>query len=161
MAASSLRRDEARLRRVGASDAEIGVMREARFGREAAERLAALDQARAAWHERVSAYRAERDRVAAFEPEDAVARAAAIAALREAQFHGAERLRVEALDRLEAQTAASANAGAANPANRDRSDDAANEERLRALGLSLPPPIQLPPGIVFRFNSSASSVAAR
>jgi lipase chaperone LimK len=117
MAASSLRRDEARLRAEGASDAEIGALREARFGREAAERLAALDQARAAWHERVSAYRAERDRVAALEPDDAVARDAAIAALREAQFHGAERLRIEALDRLEAQTAASESAGAANPAN--------------------------------------------
>ena len=116
-AASSLRRDEARLRAEGASDAEIGALREARFGREAAERLAALDQARAAWHARVSAYRAERERVAAREPDDAEARAAAIAALRDAHFRGAERLRIEALDRLEAQTAASTTAGAANPTN--------------------------------------------
>ncbi len=113
-AASSLRHDEERLRAEGASDAEIDALREARFGREAAERLAALDQARAAWHARVSAYRAERERVSALEPDDTVARAAAIAVLREAHFHGAERLRIEALERLEAQAAASANASAAN-----------------------------------------------
>ncbi len=115
-AASSLRREEERLRAEGASDAEIGALREARFGREAAERLAAIDQARAAWHARVSAYRAERERMAALELGDAEARAAAIAALRDAYFEGAERLRIEALDRLEAQTAAAA-PGAASPAN--------------------------------------------
>jgi hypothetical protein len=62
-AALTLRRDETRLRAEGASDAEIGALREARFGPEAAARLAALDQARAAWSARVSAYRAERERV--------------------------------------------------------------------------------------------------
>ena len=114
-AAFNLRRDEARLRAEGASDAEVGALREARFGPEAAARLAALDQARAAWGARVAAYRAERERVAAREPADAEARAAAIAALRDAHFTGAERLRIEALDRLDAQTGASASPGAANP----------------------------------------------
>ncbi len=116
-AAFNLRRDEARMRAEGASDAEVGALREARFGSEAAARLAALDQSRAAWAARVAAYRAERERVAAREPDDAEARAAAIAALRDAQFTGAERLRIEALDRLEAQTAAAASPGAGNPAN--------------------------------------------
>ena len=115
MAAFDLRRDEARLRAEGASDAEIGAVREARFGPEAAARLAALDQSRAAWAARVAAYRAERERVAAREPDDAEARAAAIAALRDAQFTGAERLRIEALDRVEAQTAAAAAPDAAHP----------------------------------------------
>lgn len=114
-AAFTLRRDEARLRAEGASDAEVHALREARFGREAAERLAALDQARAAWNARVSAYRAERERVAALEPDDAEARAAAIAALRDAHFTAEERLHIEALDRLEAQTAASTPSGAATP----------------------------------------------
>jgi lipase chaperone LimK len=114
-AAFNLRRDEARLRAEGASDAEVAALREARFGPEAAARLAALDQARAAWRARVAAYRAERERVAAAEPDDPEARAAAIAALRDAHFAGAERLRIEALDRLEAQTAASAIPRVANP----------------------------------------------
>jgi lipase chaperone LimK len=105
-AALTLRRDEARLRAEGASDAELDALREARFGPEAAARLAALDRARAEWDARVAAYRAERERVAAETPEDAEAREAALAALRDAHFTGAERLRVEALDRLEAARAA-------------------------------------------------------
>jgi lipase chaperone LimK len=104
-AALSLRRDEARLRAEGATDAELDALREARFGPEAATRLAALDRARAEWDARVAAYRAERERVAAEEPDDAEARAAALAALRDARFSGAERLRIEALDRLEASRA--------------------------------------------------------
>lgn len=109
-AALVLRRDEARLRAEGASDAEIGALREARFGAEAAARLTALDEARGAWNVRVAAWRAERERVAEEHAGDAAARAAAIAALREARFEGPERLRVEALDRLEAQAAAAPDA---------------------------------------------------
>jgi lipase chaperone LimK len=101
-AALGLRRDEARLRAEGASEAELDTLREARFGPEAAARLAALDRARAEWNARVAAYRAERERVAAEAPDDAGAREAALAALRDAHFSGAERLRIEALDRLEA-----------------------------------------------------------
>ena len=87
-----------------------------RFGPEAAARLAALDARRAAWAARVADYRAERERVdPPGEPDDSEARAAAIAALRDARFTGAERLRIEALDRLEAQTTASVPASAANP----------------------------------------------
>jgi lipase chaperone LimK len=99
MAALTLRRDEERLRAAGASDAEIHALREARFGPEAAGRLAALDEARAAWGSRVAAYRAEREGLDDLEPE---ARAAAVAALRDRHFQGPERLRIEALDRLEA-----------------------------------------------------------
>jgi lipase chaperone LimK len=103
-AAIALRRDEARLRAAGGSDAEVRALREARFGPEAAERLAALDRTRAEWDARVAEYRAERDRVAARES-DPAARAAALAALRDARFEGPERLRVEALERMEADGA--------------------------------------------------------
>lgn len=106
-AALALRRDEARLRAEGASDAEIGALREARFGPEAAERLAALDRARAEWNARLAAYRAERERVAARLPDDGE-RAAALDALRDAHFTGAERLRVEALEQMEEAQAAAA-----------------------------------------------------
>lgn len=99
-AALALRRDEARLRAAGGSEAEVHALREARFGPAAAERLAALDRARAEWDARVAAYRAERERIVARES-DPVARDAAIADLREAHFAGAERLRLEALERME------------------------------------------------------------
>lgn len=102
-AALTLRRDEAHLRAEGASDAEIDALRESRFGPEAAARLSALDQQRAEWNARVDAYRAERDRVIAEQPDDPEAQAAAIDALRDERFSGPERRRIEALDRLEAR----------------------------------------------------------
>jgi lipase chaperone LimK len=108
----ALRRDERRLRAEGASQAEIDALREARFGPEAAARLATLDRARAEWDARVVAYREERDRLAAREGDDADARAAALDALRDARFSGAERLRIEALDRIEARASAAATSGA-------------------------------------------------
>jgi lipase chaperone LimK len=107
-AALDLRRDEARLRAQGASAAELDALREARFGPEAAARLAALDRSRAEWDARVAAYRAERDRLAARGPDDPAARAGALAALRDAHFTGAERLRIEALERIEAEATAAA-----------------------------------------------------
>ncbi|HVH05319.1 MAG TPA: lipase secretion chaperone, partial [Myxococcota bacterium] len=68
---------------------------------EAAARLAALDGERAAWSERVAAYRAERDALRAHDlsPEDY---AAQLAALRAAHFPGPDGVRIEALDRIEA-----------------------------------------------------------
>jgi len=107
-AALVLIRDEARLRSEGATEAEIGALREARFGPEAAARLAALDRARAEWNARVAAYRAERERVAALHEGDAAAQAAALTALRDAHFEDAELLRVEALDQIEESQAAAA-----------------------------------------------------
>lgn len=110
-AASTLRRDEARLRSAGASDAELHALREARFGPAAAERLAALDRARADWDSRVAAYRAERARLEARGFPDPRARTAALDALRDAHFQGAERLRIEALDRLDGGSARRPGAG--------------------------------------------------
>jgi lipase chaperone LimK len=97
-----LRRDEERLRAEGASPAEIHALRAARFGPDAAARLAALDARRAAFGARREAYRAERARLLAEPFADPAARDAALAALRARHFEGAERVRVEALDRMEA-----------------------------------------------------------
>lgn len=58
-AAIRLRADEERLRGEGASDAEIRALREERFGPEAAERLALLDQRRASWSQRQAAWHEE------------------------------------------------------------------------------------------------------
>ncbi len=102
LAATSLRAAEATLRGAGAGPAEIEAERERRVGVEAAARLAALDRSRAQWTARVAAYRAEREALRAqtlSEPDYA----AALASLRDAHFAGAERARIDALDRIEAE----------------------------------------------------------
>jgi lipase chaperone LimK len=100
-AAADLRAAEAALRAAGAGPAEIQAERERRFGPEAAERLALLDRRRADWDERVAAYREARAALRA-EGREAEDYEAALAALRAARFEGPERLRIEALDRVEA-----------------------------------------------------------
>lgn len=97
LAALRLRADEASLRSAGASDAEIHALRADRFGPEAAARLAALDERRARWNERVEAWRSEREQLLA-----AGATAEEIASRRADRFEGPERLRVEAIERMEA-----------------------------------------------------------
>ncbi|RIL08029.1 MAG: lipase chaperone [Proteobacteria bacterium] len=95
-----LRAAEAELRAAGAGSAAIQAERERRFGREAAERLAALDARRSAWDERVAAYRSERDALRAEDlPDDEYARR--VSELRAARFAEPERLRIEALDRVD------------------------------------------------------------
>ena len=68
------------LRAAGAGPAEIRALREAAFGPDGADRLEALDRARAAWRARLDAYRGGRATLADFSPE--------------------ERVRVEALERI-------------------------------------------------------------
>jgi lipase chaperone LimK len=98
-----LRTAEAELRAEGAGEDAIQAERERRFGPEAAARLAALDARRAAWSERVASYRAARDalRAEGLAPEE---EAAALARLRAERFQGPERLRIEALERIEADS---------------------------------------------------------
>jgi len=101
-AALALRAAEAELRARGAAPAEIAAERARRFGPEAAARLASLDERRAAFEARVAAYRAERDALRARElPAETYTEE--LSRLREAHFEGPERLRVDALDRLEAE----------------------------------------------------------
>jgi lipase chaperone LimK len=100
LAAVTLRQDEARLRADGASAAEISALRERRFGKQAADRLDALDVRRADWDARVARYREEREALLAEPWDDPAAREAAIGALRDTHFEGAERQRIRALDRL-------------------------------------------------------------
>ncbi|HEX2485332.1 MAG TPA: lipase secretion chaperone [Myxococcota bacterium] len=110
-AAVELRRAEAALRAAGAGDGAIAAERDRRVGPEAAARLAELDARRAAWDERVAAYRGARDAIRAegLAPAD---EEAALARLRDERFDGPEGRRVEALDRIEAEAA---RAGRATP----------------------------------------------
>jgi lipase chaperone LimK len=93
-------REESMLRAAGATPGEIHELRVERFGPEAAERMAALDARRARWNERLAAWRAERDALAAATP-DPAERAAALEALRAEHFTPEEARRVRALDAID------------------------------------------------------------
>ena len=97
MAPARLRADEADLRRAGATDAEVRAHRAELFGEEAADRLAALDQRRAEWDERVAAYLREREEVLADASRPRADREAEAETLLLERFAGPERLRVRAL----------------------------------------------------------------
>lgn len=108
LAATRLRSDEARLRAEGASDADIRALRVERFGEEAADRLDDLDRRRGEWSARVEDFRQERARLLADPRLGEDQRRAAVARLFAESFDERERLRVEALDRIAAETDATA-----------------------------------------------------
>lgn len=95
-----LMREEEALRASGGSDADVRALRERLVGAEAADRLAALDQDRAAWQARVDEYRAARRTIDQNPSLDAAGRTAALERLRASRFTEPEQLRVAALDRI-------------------------------------------------------------
>ena len=95
-----LMHEEEALRASGGSDADIRALRERMVGADAADRLAALDQDRAAWQARVDEYRADRRAIDENRSLDAAGRAAARDELRASRFSEPEQLRVAALDRI-------------------------------------------------------------
>lgn len=97
-----LHQQEAALRESGADAATIRTLREESVGIEAADRLAELDARRAAWQGRVEAYRAERAAIEGDPSIDTAERDAQVEALRARRFDPTERLRVQALDDIEA-----------------------------------------------------------
>jgi lipase chaperone LimK len=102
--ATSLRSAEAEVRARGGDDAAVAALRERLAGPEAAARLADLDRQRNEWQGRLDGFRAARDRIRrdpALAPE---AQEAAIARLADESFTPAERRRIEALDRIAAET---------------------------------------------------------
>lgn len=99
------REEEDAMRAAGASAEEIHAQRVAKLGEAAAERLADLDARRAAWKERLDAFRAARAAIERDEPDEG-RRRAAITALLERSFAPLERIRVEAADRREAEARA-------------------------------------------------------
>jgi len=76
--------------------------RSALWGEEAAGRLAALDDAQAQWDTRLHNYVRQRERLRNDPQLTDAARAAALAALLQARFSGPERVRVEALEAINA-----------------------------------------------------------
>jgi lipase chaperone LimK len=89
------RAEESAMRDRGATDEVVRAHRVETFGEEAADRLEELDKQRAAFHQRVEAFRKERDTLAKSTKDGAFH--AAEAALLERSFTEAERLRVRAI----------------------------------------------------------------
>jgi len=90
------RAEETAMRNEGATDEEVRAHRVDTFGEEAADRLEELDRARAAFKERVEAFRKERDALAKTTKDDEAFRSAE-SALLERSFTPTERLRVKAI----------------------------------------------------------------
>jgi lipase chaperone LimK len=91
---------EAALRAAGASDQQIAAARTTALGADAAARLAELDRAHAAWDEKLARFRSERAAVRADPAIDDAERRRRIDDLLARSFTPAERIRVEALDRM-------------------------------------------------------------
>jgi lipase chaperone LimK len=88
-----LREDEAALRAAGADEDEIHRFRAGTLGEDAAVRLEDLDRQRAAWKQRVEAFRRERDQRCG----EGAAGSACEAGLLEASFDAREQIRVRVI----------------------------------------------------------------
>jgi lipase chaperone LimK len=82
------------------TDAQRAVEREALWGKEAAGRLAQLDQERTQWDTRIEQYVQARSRIDANRALSVNARAQAIAALRAQQFNASEQRRIASLEAI-------------------------------------------------------------
>lgn len=91
------------LREQGASEAEIRALREQTFGAQAAERFEVLEQQRQDWEQRYGAYRQQRQQLtnSGLSHTD---QQVALARLQQQLFEEKELARVQALDRINAQT---------------------------------------------------------
>ena len=83
----------------GGDDSDLFNHRQAQFGAGAAQRLAALDEARQTWHARLASYRQAREQILA-SAQTSADQQSQIALLRERLFSDNEQLRVAALDRM-------------------------------------------------------------
>jgi len=97
---------EQAMRAAGATEPQIAAARTAALGADAAARLAELDRSRAEWDARLARFRAARTALHADPQLDDAERSRRIAALLESSFTPAERIRVEALDRIAKSTTA-------------------------------------------------------
>ena len=100
LAPLTLIQEETALRAAGATPDAIRALRERMAGVHAADRLEALDRARADWDARVASYREARMAIESDPSLSADARARAVADLLATRFSGPERTRVAALDRI-------------------------------------------------------------
>ena len=97
-----LRADEQQWHDAGASPEDLHALREQRFGAAVADRLDTLDRERSAWQQRLDDYHRARQAIDGNGRLSADARAQAAEALLAERFTPEERLRVEALETLQA-----------------------------------------------------------
>lgn len=97
-----VRRQVREMRNNGATEQEIFSVRAARFGTEAAERLARLDEERSRWQEQLRSYREQKTRIEAQPHLSDAARQEAVEQLRQEYFSEQEQRRVSILDRIDA-----------------------------------------------------------
>jgi lipase chaperone LimK len=95
--------DEQALRAKGATPEEIRALRERRFGKEAADRLMDLDRQRAEWQDRLDAYHHERQRILSDPRLSEDERSKALRDLMTGSFTPPKRIRLQALDRIQAE----------------------------------------------------------
>lgn len=93
-----LRQQTHALREQGADAAEVRALRLSLVGPEATDRLEALDQQRAVWQQRLSAFNREREAILTQPGLADSDRASAIQALLEERFDSSEQLRISALE---------------------------------------------------------------
>lgn len=98
-AVSALRlwQDEQQLRAAGASPQELRGLRESRFGKEAADRLEALDREQESWRERVSAFRSGKSAIESDPSLTSEERTRAVDRLLQTSFNSTEQIRVRAI----------------------------------------------------------------
>lgn len=96
-----VRRQVQKMREDGATEQEIFTVRADRFGVEAAERLARLDEERNRWQEQLQSYRRKKARIEAQSQLSDAARQEAIKQLRQEYFNEQEQKRVSILDRID------------------------------------------------------------
>lgn len=95
----------AAMRAAGGTEADVDALRAEMVGTDAAARLAALDREEAEWRRRLDAFRDARTALERDATRSADDRAGAVQALLASSFTPAERLRVEAIDRLASSVA--------------------------------------------------------
>lgn len=98
--ASAVADQERRFAQAGANASQRAAEREALWGKDAAQRLAQLDEERARWDARIEQYLFARSRIDADRSLSPAARAQALAALRARHFDAAEQRRVASLEAI-------------------------------------------------------------
>lgn len=98
--ASAVADQERRLAQAGANASQRAAEREALWGKDAAGRLARLDEERARWDARIEQYLFARSRIDGDRSLSPAARAQALAALRARHFDAAEQRRVASLEAI-------------------------------------------------------------
>ena len=102
---NTVKTQEKALRENGADESAIHALRVDSYGEQAAQNLAALDQKRAQWAERVTQYRLESESILLNSSYTQVEKNQLLQDIRQQHFSGSELIRISALDKIAADNA--------------------------------------------------------